>query len=98
MVHVSQSAHDVNEHAYTVDESTKTSHSYIELQNDSSTQVAAAMEQMTHQIHDVSRNAEAAEQAANDAAQNASTGKSVVAKTITAIETLSSNIETVSQV
>jgi len=98
LVHVSQSADDVNKHAYTVDDSSKTSHSFIELQNDSSTQVAAAMEQMTHQIHDVSRNAEAAEQAANDAAGNASTGKSVVENTITAIETLSSNIETVSQV
>ena len=56
------------------------------------------MEQMTHQIHDVSSNAEAAEQAANDAAHNASTGKHVVAETITAIETLSANIETVSRV
>ena len=98
LVHVSQSANDVNEHAHTVDDSTKTSQSFIELQNDSSTQVAAAMEQMTHQIHDVSSNAEAAEQAANDAAQNASTGKHVVAETITAIETLSANIETVSRV
>ncbi|KTD97936.1 MULTISPECIES: methyl-accepting chemotaxis protein [unclassified Pseudoalteromonas] len=96
--HVSKSANDVNEHAHTVDDSTKTSQSFIELQNDSSTQVAAAMEQMTHQIHDVSSNAEAAEQAANDAAQNASTGKHVVAETITAIETLSANIETVSRV
>lgn len=98
LVHVSQSANGVSKHAKIVDESSKTSHSFIELQNDSSTQVAAAMEQMTHQIHDVSRNAEAAEQAAKDAAQNASTGKNVVAQTITAIETLSSNIETVSRV
>lgn len=98
LVHVAQSANDVSEHAHTVDDSSRTSHSFIELQNDSSTQVAAAMEQMTHQIHDVSRNAEAAEQAAKDAAQNASTGKNVVAQTITAIETLSSNIETVSRV
>ncbi|BBW90514.1 methyl-accepting chemotaxis protein [Pseudoalteromonas sp. PS1M3] len=98
LVHVSQSANDVNEHAHTVDDSTKTSQSFIELQNDSSTQVAAAMEQMTHQIHDVSSNAEAAEQAANDAAHNALTGKHVVAETITAIETLSANIETVSRV
>lgn len=97
LVHVAQSANDVSEHAHTVDDSSRTSHSFIELQNDSSTQVAAAMEQMTHQIHDVSRNAEAAEQAAKDAAQNASTGKNVVAQTITAIETLSSNIETVSR-
>ncbi len=98
LVHVAQSANDVSEHAHTVDDSSRTSHSFIELQNDSSTQVAAAMEQMTHQIHDVSRNAEAAEQAAKDAAQNASTGKNVVEQTITAIETLSSNIETVSRV
>ncbi|MBA6409593.1 methyl-accepting chemotaxis protein [Pseudoalteromonas sp. 5Ae-yellow] len=98
LAHVAQSANDVSEHAHTVDDSSRTSHSFIELQNDSSTQVAAAMEQMTHQIHDVSRNAEAAEQAAKDAAQNASTGKNVVAQTITAIETLSSNIETVSRV
>ncbi|WP_193049853.1 methyl-accepting chemotaxis protein [Pseudoalteromonas undina] len=98
LVLVAKSANDVNEHAHAVDDSSKTSQSFIELQNDSSTQVAAAMEQMTHQIHDVSRNAEAAEQAANDTASNASTGKNVVSKTITAIETLSSNIETVSKV
>ncbi|WP_413401324.1 methyl-accepting chemotaxis protein [Pseudoalteromonas sp. KJ71-7] len=98
LVLVAKSANDVNEHAHAVDDSSKTSQSFIELQNDSSTQVAAAMEEMTHQIHDVSRNAEAAEQAANDTASNASTGKDVVSKTITAIETLSSNIETVSKV
>ncbi|MFK3864139.1 methyl-accepting chemotaxis protein [Pseudoalteromonas rhizosphaerae] len=95
---VANNANDVNQHAQTVDDASKTNHSFIELQNDSSTQVAAAMEQMTHQIHDVSRNAEAAEQAANQAAVNASEGKEVVAKTIQAIETLSKNIETVSQV
>tara|TARA_Y100000780_G_scaffold222645_1_gene232015 strand:- start:1 stop:1638 length:1638 start_codon:yes stop_codon:yes gene_type:complete len=98
LVLVAKSANDVNDHAHTVDDSSKTSQSFIELQNDSSTQVAAAMEQMTHQIHDVSRNAEAAEQAANEAASNASSGKSVVSKTITAIEALSTNIETVSKV
>ncbi|NMM39979.1 methyl-accepting chemotaxis protein [Pseudoalteromonas arctica] len=95
---VANNANDVNQHAQTVDDASKTNHSFIELQNDSSTQVATAMEQMTHQIHDVSRNAEAAEQAANQAAVNASEGKEVVAKTIQAIETLSKNIETVSQV
>jgi methyl-accepting chemotaxis protein len=98
LAHVSKSASDVSDHAHTVDESSRTSLSFIELQNDSSTQVAAAMEQMTHQIHDVSRNAEAAEQAAKDAAKNASTGRSVVTQTIIAIETLSNNIETVSRV
>lgn len=95
---VASNAHAVNQHALTVDDASKVNHSFIELQNDSSTQVATAMEQMTHQIHDVSRNAEAAEQAASDAANNASNGKEVVAKTIKAIETLSKNIETVSKV
>ena len=98
LILVAKSADDVNEHAHAVDDSSKTSQSFIELQNDSSTQVAAAMEQMTHQIHDVSRNADAAEQAANEAASNASAGKNVVSKTITAIETLSNDIETVSKV
>ncbi|MBQ4833901.1 methyl-accepting chemotaxis protein [Pseudoalteromonas sp. MMG010] len=98
LTHVSQSANDVNAHAHTVDDSSKTSHAFIELQNDSSTQVAAAMEQMTHQIHDVSRNAEAAETAASETAANASTGKDIVSHTISAIKTLSQDIETVSQV
>lgn len=95
---VSQGAKDVNSHAQTVDESGKTSQSFIESQNDSSTQVASAMEQMTHKIHEVSRNAEAAEQAAHEAATNAANSKQVVSKTISDIEALSRNIETVSQV
>ncbi|WP_404340950.1 methyl-accepting chemotaxis protein [Pseudoalteromonas mariniglutinosa] len=95
---VAHNASEVDQHAHSVDNASKTNHSFIELQNDSATQVATAMEQMTQQIHDVSRNAEAAEKAANEAANNASSGKQVVAKTITAIETLSKHIEQVSQV
>ena len=95
---VAQNAQQVNQYAHNVDDATKTNHSFIELQNDSSTQVATAMEEMTHQIHDVSQNADQAEHAANDAAQNASTGKQVLNKTIAAIETLSHNIEQVSKV
>ena len=96
--HVADNAEQVNQFAHSVDDASKTNHSFIELQNDSSTQVATAMEQMTHQIHDVSQNAEQAEHAANEAAQNAETGKQVLNKTITAIETLSRNIEQVSKV
>lgn len=96
--HVARNASDVNQHAHAVDDASKTNHSFIELQNDSSTQVATAMEQMTHQIHDVSKNAEAAEHAAVDAASNASNGKQVVTRTITAIKSLSENIEKVSKV
>ena len=96
--HVALSANNVNQYAHNIDEASKTNLSFIELQNDSSTQVATAMAQMTNQIHDVSRNAEAAEHAAAEAATNASDGKNVVAQTIKAIETLSHHIETVSQV
>ncbi|KTF11682.1 methyl-accepting chemotaxis protein [Pseudoalteromonas sp. H105] len=96
--HVAQSANNVNQYAHSIDDASKTNLSFIELQNDSSTQVATAMAQMTDQIHDVSRNAEAAERAAAEAAGNASDSKNVVAQTIKAIETLSHHIETVSQV
>ncbi|MCG9709748.1 methyl-accepting chemotaxis protein [Pseudoalteromonas sp. Isolate3] len=96
--HVAHNAEQVNQFAHSVDDASKTNHSFIELQNDSSTQVATAMEQMTHQIHDVSQNADQAEHAANEAAQNAEAGKQVLNKTITAIETLSHNIEQVSKV
>ncbi|MAD04280.1 methyl-accepting chemotaxis protein [Pseudoalteromonas shioyasakiensis] len=96
--HVAHNADQVNQFAHSVDDASKTNHSFIELQNDSSTQVATAMEQMTHQIHDVSQNADQAEHAANEAAQNAEAGKQVLNKTITAIETLSHNIEQVSKV
>ncbi|MCF7501588.1 MULTISPECIES: methyl-accepting chemotaxis protein [unclassified Pseudoalteromonas] len=95
--HVAHNAQQVNQYAHNVDDASKTNLSFIELQNDSSTQVATAMEQMTHQIHDVSQNAEQAEHAANEASHNAENGKQVLNKTITAIETLSHNIEQVSQ-
>ncbi len=40
---VAQNAQQVNQYAHNVDDATKTNHSFIELQNDSSTQVATAM-------------------------------------------------------
>ncbi|QBG36377.1 methyl-accepting chemotaxis protein [Litorilituus sediminis] len=67
-------------------------------QNDVTTQVATAMEEMTSQIKDVSNNANSAEQAANDARENTSSGKDVISHTINQMQSLSSNIDGVSQV
>ena len=67
-------------------------------QNDVTTQVATAMEEMTSQIKDVSNNANSAEQAANDARENTSSGKDVISHTIDQMQSLSSNIDGVSQV
>lgn len=67
-------------------------------QNDITAQVATAMEQMTSQIRDVSDNAHSAEEAANDARSNTTSGKEVISHTINQMETLSENIDGVSQV
>lgn len=67
-------------------------------QKDITTQVAAAMEQMTSQIRDVSNNASAAEEAANDARKNTSAGKEIISTTINQMQSLSTNIDSVSQV
>ena len=72
--------------------------SLTQSQNDITTRVAAAMEQMTSQIRDVSNNANAAEQAANDARDNTSQGKEIISNTINQIQSLSTNIDGVSQV
>ncbi len=70
----------------------------IQSQNDITAQVATAMEEMTSQIREVSDNASSAEQAANDARSNTSDGKEIISHTITQMQSLSSNINDVSQV
>jgi methyl-accepting chemotaxis protein len=83
-------------HAESVASASESAQTFTELQNDNTTQVATAMEQMTSQIRDVSNNAEAAEQAANDSIKNTSEGKNIVSETISHIEELSANIDNVS--
>lgn len=95
---VSHSATEVERLSNSVDDTGKVNLNHIEHQNDNSRQVATAVEQMSMQIKEVSENAEAAEHAANDALKNSNNGKQVVAKTITAIETLSGNIQEVTEV
>jgi len=72
--------------------------SLIQTQNDITAQVATAMEEMTSQIKEVSDNANSAEQAANDARNNTSDGKDIISSTINQMQTLSANIDDVSQV
>jgi len=70
----------------------------IQSQNDITAQVATAMEEMTSQIKEVSDNASSAEQAANDARNNTSDGKEIISNTINQMQSLSTNIDEVSQV
>lgn len=102
MQHSLQEVHSnsakVLEHAESVASASESAQTFTELQNDNTTQVATAMEQMTSQIREVSNNAEAAEQAANDSIKNTSEGKNIVSETIHHIEELSSNIDNVSTV
>jgi len=67
-------------------------------QNDITTQVATAMEQMTSQIREVSENANSADQATDDAKSNTSASKEIISHTINQMESLSSNIDGVNQV
>ena len=67
-------------------------------QNENMLQVAAAMEQMTTQIHDVSNNADAAEKSTVSARTNVQDGATVVEHTVTDIRSLTSDIESVSSV
>ncbi|TMP43674.1 methyl-accepting chemotaxis protein [Pseudoalteromonas citrea] len=95
---VAENTRHVEQFSDQVDDAGKVNLTHIEQQDDNSRQVATAVEQMSTQIHAVSENAHAAEIAAKDALQNSEQGKLVIANTITAIQTLSSNIQSVSKV
>jgi len=85
-------------HAQSVADSSESAQRLTQNQNDITSQVATAMEQMTSQIRDVSNNAKAAETAANDARNNTSQGKEIISNTINQMNSLSTNIDSVSQV
>ena len=93
---VSHNAQQTLENANVVAETSLSSKEFIEAQSDNTTQVAAAMEQMTANIKEVSTNADSAEQAAKDAQKNTSSGKVIVSETISEIEHLSADIDEVS--
>ncbi|TMP33371.1 methyl-accepting chemotaxis protein [Pseudoalteromonas rubra] len=95
---VANNATEVEALANRVDNTGEVNLEYIERQNDSSRQVATAVEQMSAQIQEISQHAEAAEQAAGEAMHTSETGKATIATTIDAIGTLSDTIEEVSVV
>ncbi|MBL4765037.1 MAG: methyl-accepting chemotaxis protein [Colwellia sp.] len=95
---VATNANQVLEHAESVANASQSAQSLTQNQNDITVQVATAMEQMTSQIRDVSNNANSAEQAANDARVNTTAGKEIISNTINQMQSLSSNIDEVSQV
>ncbi len=85
-------------HSEAVADASQSAQSLTQSQHDITVQVATAMEQMTSQIKEVSDNANSAEQAANDASINTTSGKDIIFSTITQMKTLSGNIDSVSQV
>lgn len=95
---VSTNAYQVLTQSESVAAASQSAQSLTQTQNDITTQVAAAMEQMTSQIRDVSDNAGSAEQAANDARNNTSQGQEIISSTIAQMESLSKNIDGVNQV
>jgi len=95
---VAQNSQQVLVHSDSVAEGSQNAQALTQDQSDITTQVAAAMEQMTSQIRDVSNNANAAEQAASDASNNTSDGKEIISSTIIQMQSLSTNIDSVSKV
>jgi len=95
---VAHNSNIVLSHAQSVADASESAQSLTQNQNDITTQVATAMEQMTSQIRDVSNNAGAAEKAANDARNNTNQGKDIISNTINQMQSLSTNIDGVSQV
>ena len=95
---VANNSNIVLSHAQSVADASRSAQALTQNQNDITSQVATAMEQMTSQIHDVSNNANAAEKAASDARNNTNQGKDIISNTINQMQSLSTNIDGVSQV
>ncbi len=70
----------------------------VELELSETEQVAAAMNQMTATVHEVSRNAAAAAEGARNATREADTGRQVVDQTIFSINGLASEVEHAAEV
>lgn len=98
LIDVTHNAEQVLSSANIIADTSKINNDFSQVQSDNTTQVAAAMEQMTHNIREVSDNAEAAENAALTARENTTSSKKIVSKTIIQINDLSSDINKVSDV
>ena len=95
---VAENSNIVLNHSDSVANASESAQQLTQNQNDITAQVATAMEQMTSQIRDVSDNAGAAEKAANDARGNTNQSKTIISNTINQMQSLSANIDGVSQV
>lgn len=98
LLEISSSSSQVMNSAELLAETSANNNDFVQMQSDNTTQVAAAMEQMTANIREVSSNAEAAEQAAEQARENTSSSKKIVSTTISQITGLSEDIDKVSDV
>ncbi len=98
LLDVTTSYKDVKHSAENLAETSIKNHDLVQEQSDNTTHVAAAMEEMTTNIREVSVNAEAAEAAALSARENTSSGKEIVSKTIKQINNLSTDVDKVSSV
>lgn len=88
----------LTQQAVLVETVSQDSNGQAQAQNENMIQVAVAMEQMTTQIQQVSRNADTAEANTSGARANVEQGTSVVESTVSDIRSLTSNIESVSHV
>ena len=95
---IRENINSLTQQAELVETSSKNSNARAQTQNENMLQVAAAMEEMTTQINEVSNNADSAEKGTSSARSNVQHGTSVVDSTVQDIRSLTSDIESVSNV
>ena len=95
---IRENINSLTQQAELVETSSKNSNAQAQTQNENMLQVAAAMEEMTTQINEVSNNADSAEKGTSSARSNVQHGASVVDSTVQDIRSLTSDIESVSNV
>lgn len=95
---IRENINSLTQQAELVETSSKNSNAQAQTQNENMLQVAAAMEEMTTQINEVSNNADSAEKGTSSARSNVQHGTSVVDITVQDIRSLTSDIESVSNV
>ena len=95
---IRENINSLTQQAELVETSSKNSNAQAQTQNENMLQVAAAMEEMTTQINEVSNNADSAEKGTSSARSNVQHGTSVVDSTVQDIRSLTSDIESVSNV
>ena len=98
LIGIRSNINTLSQQAELVENSSKNSNKQAQTQNENMLQVAAAMEEMTTQINDVSSNADSAEKSTTSARTNVQNGTTVVENTVSDIRSLTSDIESVSAV